>query len=476
MTLPYERQTPSHFDRAIGLWQICGVGPFVTIPIIVSQMGGPQAMFGWIIGAIVAMADGLVWAELGAAMPGAGGTYVYLREAFQYSCGKLMPFLFVWTAMIFIPLTMATGVIGMVQYVHYYFPAMPRWADQVTSIGVVVVVVVALYRNVSAIGKLTSVFCFIMFAAVGGVIVASFTHFHPHQAFTFPAGTFGLHGRFLAGLGAGLATAVYDYLGYNTTAYMAEEIRDPGRVLPRSIIYSIAVMMVIYLVMNVGVLGAVPWQEVENSTSVGSLVFERTWGKTVAQIFTALIIITAFASVFTGILGGSRVPYNAARDKLFLPIFARLHPRYHFPHVALLVMCAIMAVATFFPLDQVIAMLMAVIVLVQSVAQIAALVILRRRQPMLLRPYRMLAYPIPAIIALIGWGYLYYGSGWRIIVASLVWVSLGVGAFLIWAKVEKQWPFALPPGHCKVCGYDLRATPDRCPECGTLTATSQLAN
>ena len=100
---------------AINMTQMCGIGPFVTIPLMVATMGGPQAIFGWVVGAVLALADGLVWAELGAAMPGAGGTYLYLREAFQYRTGKLMPFLFAWTAVISIPLIMSTGVIGLVQ-------------------------------------------------------------------------------------------------------------------------------------------------------------------------------------------------------------------------------------------------------------------------------------------------------------------------------------------------------------------------
>jgi amino acid transporter len=101
---------------AINMSQMCGIGPFVTIPLMVAAFGGPQAVVGFIAGALLALADGLVWAEMGAAMPGSGGSYVYLRQAFQYRTGRLMPFLFVWTAMLFIPLIMSTGVVGFVQY------------------------------------------------------------------------------------------------------------------------------------------------------------------------------------------------------------------------------------------------------------------------------------------------------------------------------------------------------------------------
>lgn len=438
-----------HFKRSLGLLpaiavnmtQMCGIGPFITIPLMVAAMGGPQAMFGWVIGAMLAMADGLVWAELGAAMPGAGGTYLYLREAFQYRTGRLMPFLFVWTAMIAIPLIMSTGVIGLVQYLGYYFPHMSVAMTRMISVFVVLVTVIALYRNISSIGKLTAVLWLIMLISVAGVIVASLTHFHASIAFAFPAGAFKLHGPFFAGLGAGLLIAIYDYLGYNTTAYMGAELRDPGRVIPGSIIYSILGMMVIYLLLNVGVLGVLPWQEVAKSDSIGSAVLEHTWGRRAAQIFTALIIITAFASIFTGLLGGSRVPYNAAKDRLFLPIFGRLHPTLNFPHITLIVMGAITAAGSFFDLTTVIAMLTAVTVLVQSVAQIAALTVLRKRQPTLPRPYRMLWYPLPSVFALAGWLYVYYAAGWKIVLMSLAWLALGIIAFLIWAAMEKTWPF-----------------------------------
>jgi amino acid transporter len=458
-----------HFKRSLGLLpatainmtQMCGIGPFITIPLAIAAMHGPQAMIGWIIGAILVMADGLVWAELGAAMPGAGGTYLYLREAFQYRTGKLMPFLFVWTAMIFIPLIMSTGVIGMLDYLGYYFPnftaanigATKYWLVRgAMSTAIVAVVVFALYRNVKDVGRLATALWIIMFVTVAAVILASFTHFDPKLAFTFPAGAFTLNGDFFAGLGAVLVVAVYDYLGYNTTAYMAAELREPGRTIPRSIVFSIVSMMVIYLVMNIGILGVLPWQESVKSSRIASDVLEHCWGKSIAQIVTGLIIITAFGSVFTGILGGSRVPFEAAKDKVFLPMFGRLHARDNFPHIALIAMGVITAIGSFFDLTTVIAILTAVMVLIQCIAQVAALFLLRSRQPQLNRPYRMFLYPLPAIMALAGWIYLYYATtkstdsagnplGLKAIWMSVGWVVLGVIAFLVWARMESSWPF-----------------------------------
>jgi amino acid transporter len=200
-------------------------------------------------------------------------------------------------------------------------------------------------------------------------------------------------------------------------------------------------MMAVYLVMNTGILGVVPWKEISTSTSIGSLVMERTWGIMWARILTALILITAFASVYTGLLGGSRVPYHAAKDRLFFSLFARLHPKLDFPHIALLVMGFVTAIGTFFSLDAVINLLTAVLVLVQSVGQVAAFVTLRRRQPNLRRPYRVWGYRAVAFFAAAGWTYIYFSSGTTMILLSVVWIACGVGAFLAWARYEKSWPF-----------------------------------
>jgi amino acid transporter len=200
-------------------------------------------------------------------------------------------------------------------------------------------------------------------------------------------------------------------------------------------------MMIIYLIMNTGVLGVVPWKEVASSTSIGSLVMERTWGVGAARILTGLIIVTAFASVFTGLLGASRIPYQAARDRLFFSFFGRLHSRLNFPHLALLAMGLVTAVATFFPLEAIINLLTAVMVLVQSLGQIAALITLRSRQPNLSRPYRMGGYPVLAWIAAAGWIYIYLSSGTTMILSSLAWLTVGIAAFLAWARKERSWPF-----------------------------------
>ncbi|MGZ6372493.1 MAG: APC family permease, partial [Candidatus Limnocylindria bacterium] len=414
-------------------------GPFITIPLILVAMGGPQAMAGWVVGALIAMCDGLVWAELGAAMPAEGGSYNYLREAFQYWTGKLMPFMFVWSTLVVTPLIMATGMIGIADYLGYFWHtsvSLAHWE----AVGFTIITVALLWRRIDSIATLTKILWAGMIATVLMVLVAAFTHFQPSLAFTFPRGAFHFS-SFANGLGLGLVLAIYDYLGYFTIAYLGDEVRQPGRVIPRSIVISIIGVMVIDLSLNIGTIGVIPWRQAEKSTAIGTDLLKHIWGSPGATIVTILICWTTFASVYTGLLGASRLPFNAARDGVFFRPFARLHPTLKFPHISLLVMGAVCAVACFFTLSTVINGLIALAIWVQFIGQIAAVTILRRKQPGLVRPYRQWLYPLPSLIALVGWIYIFKSSGWSAIRLALGWTILGLVAFLIWARRNHVWPF-----------------------------------
>ncbi|HEY3868264.1 MAG TPA: APC family permease [Actinocrinis sp.] len=459
------------FVRSIGLYQatainmsqIVGIGPFVTIPLMVAAFGGPQAIIGWIAGAILALADGLIWAELGGSLPGAGGSYVYLREAFQYRTGRLMPFLFVWTAILFIPLIMSTGIQGFVQYLAYIWPSITPGQGDLVGLAAILAIFLLLTRRVEWLGRIAGVLWVVVMVAVAAVIVAAFIHFSAHRAFTYPAGAFSLgHGSFWVGFAAGLTIGIYDYLGYNTAAYMGAEIKEPGRVLPRSIIVSVVGIMFIYLALQIGVLGAVNWQDMTKSGTpaaqfVAAVVLQNAWGSGAAKVIVGLILVTALTSVFAGLLGGSRVPFDAARDGVFFRSYGRLSPRTGFPVLGVATVAVVTAAAFLFarhvgdtathpPLTTLIALLTTVMVIVQSAAQIAAVPVLRKRQPNLKRPYRMLLYPVPLVVAFAGWATVYgwadkANPGIHPIEFSLAWVALGVLAYLGWAKAEKTWPF-----------------------------------
>jgi amino acid transporter len=316
--------------------------------------------------------------------------------------------------------------------------------------------VALLWRRIDSIGKMAEILWMVMIATLLAVIIAAYTHFHASQVFTFPAHAFDItRNSFWIGFAGGLTVGVYDYLGYNTSAYLGAEIRRPGRTLPRSIIFAVLSMMVVYLAMQIGVLGVVNWHEMldPNSqayTSVASLLLERTWGTTAAKIVTVFILVTAFTSVLAGLLAGSRVPYDAARDGVFFRSFARLHPRLEFPTVGLLTMGVVTAagfiIGQLTSIAVLIQLLTVVMVLVQALAQILALTVLRRRQPALRRPYRMFLYPLPSIIAALGWIVVYgyadkNAPGLHPIELSLAWVAVGVAAFALWSRSKGEWPF-----------------------------------
>jgi amino acid transporter len=296
----------------------------------------------------------------------------------------------------------------------------------------------------------------IMICTLLTVIVAAFSHFNPDQVFTFPEHAFDItQGQFWVGFAGGLTIGVYDYLGYNTSAYLGAEIRHPGRTIPRSIVFAVVAMMVVYLAMQIGILGVVDWHQMLNTssqayTSVASLVLERTVGVNAAKVITVFILVTAFASVLAGLLAGSRVPYDAARDGVFFRKFARLHPRLEFPTVGLLAMGVVTAlgfvIGELTSITVLIQLLTTVMVLVQALAQILALTVLRRRQPGLRRPYKMWLYPLPSILAAVGWIGIYgyadaNAPGLHPIEWSLLWLVAGLVAFVAWARTNGEWPF-----------------------------------
>src|SRR5213596_3209887 len=141
---------------ALNMSNMIGVGPFITIPLLMSALGGPQAMLGWIVAVLIAIPDGMVWSELGAAMPGSGGSYVYLREAYgRETFGRLMAFVFIWQFILSGPLEIASGYIGFAKYFGYLWPGMTPLQTNLLIVGVGTLNIVLLYRQIASIGKIT---------------------------------------------------------------------------------------------------------------------------------------------------------------------------------------------------------------------------------------------------------------------------------------------------------------------------------
>jgi amino acid transporter len=435
---------------ALNMTNMIGVGPFITIPLLMTALGGPQAMLGWIVALVIVICDGMVWSELGAAMPGSGGSFHYLREAFgRERFGRLMAFLFVWQFVLSGPLEIASGYIGFASYASYIWTGLtrPGVIALVTVVGLINIAL--LYRRIHSIAKITISLWIGTLITVLAVIVTGATHFDPKIAFDFPPGAFNFSLGFFLGLGAASRIGIYDYLGYYDVCYIGDEVRDPGHVIPRSILISTAAVAVIYLGINLSIIGVVPWREFvpaadhPESNFIVSIFMQRIYGTGVATIFTLLVLWTAFGSVFALLLGYSRIPFAAAQSGYFFRAFGRLHPTKDFPYVSLLVLGAISIVAGFFSLGTVIDALIVTRILVQFMGQAFGLMLLRRSAPDMPRPYRMWLYPLPALVALLGWIFVFATTQLYLILFGVGVLALGGIAFLLWSWRSKSWPFDL---------------------------------
>jgi APA family basic amino acid/polyamine antiporter len=433
---------------ALNMTNMMGVGPFITIPLLMTALGGPQAMLGWIVALVIVVCDGMVWSELGAAMPGSGGSFHYLREAFgRERFGRLMAFLFVWQFVLSGPLEIASGYIGFAEYARYIWKGLTPLGTIALVVAVGVINIALLYRRIHSVATITISLWIGTLVTVLAVIATGAAHFDARIAFDFPPDAFRFSLGFLLGLGAAARIGIYDYLGYYDVCYIGDEVRDPGRVVPRSILISTAAVAVIYLGINLSIIGVVPWREFvpagahPESSFVVSLFMQKIYGPRVATFFTLLVLWTAFGSVFALLLGYSRIPFAAAESGYFFRVFGRLHPTKQFPYVSVLVLGAISILAGFFSLGTVIDALIVTRILVQFMGQVFGLILLRRRAPEMPRPYRMWLYPLPAVVALLGWIFVFATTDPRVILFGLGVLGLGCLTFLLWSWKTQRWPF-----------------------------------
>ena len=426
---------------ALNMIEIVGIGPFVVSSLVIRAMGGPQALIAWLAGALLATLDGFVWSELGAAMPKAGGTYVFLREAYgPERWGRLMSFLFVWQTFVQAPLSIASASIGFASYAGYLYPISTLQAKMISG-GLVVFLVILLYRRITTIGKISVLLWVGVVGTMLWLIWGGVTHFNAKIDFDFPQGAFHLSWLWFAGLGSAMVKTVYSYWGYYNICHLGGEIKNPEKNIPRGIFISIAGIAVLYLAMQTSILGVVPWREAQNSPFIFSTFVEKLYGHGAAQLATWMVLWIALASVFSVLLGYSRVPYSAALDGNFFPVFARLHPTKHFPHISLLVLGALAFLFSIsLKLETAIAGILSMRLLVQFIGQAVGVILLRRRWGTGRLPFKMWLYPLPAVLTMAGWAWLFWQTG-----ATRKWglaeIALGALAFLIRAREVRQWPF-----------------------------------
>ena len=447
MSSPAGVQSDPVLRRGMGLLQatatnvisMVGVGPFLTIPFMVAAMGGPHVIYAWIAGLLLALADGLVYAQLGAALPGSGGGYLYLREAFKpFGLGPLMAFLFIFQTILIAPLSVAGGAVGFADYLQFVWE-MPPLTHHLIAAAVCIVSTALLWRNIEDIGRLAVVMLGVVLVTVGWVIVAGLFTFSPSQAFDFPPEAYRLDSNLLFAVGAASVLAMYSYGGYNQVCNIGDEIKDPTRTIPRSIVLSTFLVAALYMLMTMVILGMIPWQEVRESRTIASVFIERTFGdpstgRIAGIVMTGLILFVAAASLYATILGYSRIPYAAARDGDFFKVFAHVHPVKRFPDVSLITIAVVSIPFCFFTLGQLVSWLIQVQVLLRFIWQCAAVVLLRRYRPDIPQPFTMWLYPWPAVLSGALWLFIFFTGPREGIVFSFAFLLAGVAAYWLFAK------------------------------------------
>ncbi len=428
---------------AINMIDMVGIGPFITLPMVIGLMNGPWFLYAWLAGAVLSFVDAMVWSELGAAFPKAGGSYNFLKEAYgQHKAGKFMSFLFVWQTMIQAPLVIASAAIGFASYFSYLVP-LTTFASKAVSGGVVVLIVVLLYRKIEAIGNISvflwaGVIITMLWIIGGGIAHGNFLSpvAHMNDGLTVSS-------AFVAAIGFASVKTVYSYLGYYNVCHLGGEIINPSKNIPRSMFLSIAGITALYLLMNVSVTSVIPWNVAKDSKYVLSIFMKELLGNTAANILTMLILWVAFASVFSATLGYSRIPYAAAADGAFFKVFAKLHPTKHFPYISLLFLGGVAFIfSLLFRLGEVISAILAMRILVQFIGQAIGLILLRKSRPRQDFPYKMPLFPLPVILAIGIWLFILWSTGWQMVSYGLIVISTGTIVYFIKAKMNKEWPFA----------------------------------
>ncbi|MGH9441314.1 MAG: APC family permease, partial [Thermoanaerobaculia bacterium] len=439
----------TELKREIGLWRgvalntidMVGIGPFITMPLILSAMGGGRAILAWILGALLAISDGLVTAELSAELPASGGSYVFLREAYgPAKWGRLVSFLFLFQILISAPLSIASGAKGFANYLKFVFPGI-SWSGGAIAAAAALLLTALLFRKIGSIGKLSILLWVGVLATIAVVIGVGLPHVRVSALAFWNAPR--LDGRAgWSGLGIALIYAVYDYLGYYNICYIGDEIHEPEKTIPRVIVISILAIAVLYLLMNVCLVSVLPMKQAMTSEHVFSDYLGVLLGTRWAKAVSILILWTGLASIFSLMLGYSRILYAAARDGNFFSIFSRLHPTGAFPYVALLALGTAGALFCLLPLPTVIKSILSIRAIIPFMAQIIGSVVIRRRSPDGRRPFRMWLYPVPVFVALGLWAYIVASPEKGFQAAGAAVMSAGLVFFLGRSLLLKQWPFA----------------------------------
>lgn len=431
-----ERKLSLLHATAINMIDMVGIGPFVVLSVVAQIMGGPYFLYAWVAGALLSYLDAMVWSQLGAALPRAGGSFHFLKEGYGEKAGSLMSFLFVWQTMIQAPLVIASAAIGFSQYANYFFHLSFLQEKAVSGL-VVILVILLLYRKIESIGKI-SVFLWVgVLGTMAWIIFGGIAHGNFLEPIKHVNDGFTMQHGFVAVLGFASVKTIYSYLGYYNVCHLGGEIKNPSKNIPRSMFISITGIAILYLAMNVSVASVLPFQTIITSKFVVSDYIKALYGPTAGAFATILILMVAFASLFSATLGYSRIPYAAAQDRSFFPFFKELHPTLHFPHRSLLVLGGIAFVfSLLFRLKEVIDGILAMRILIQFIGQAIGLLLLFNRKGKSFFPWKMPFYPLPLFLAIIIWVGIFFSTGTKMMLSGLIVISLGLIAYFVAKKLK----------------------------------------
>ena len=458
----------SNLERRIGLrsavlfnmLEMIGVGPFITLPRVIAAAGFRLSVWAWVLGAAIAVADGLVWAELGAAFPRAGGSYAFLREIYGLErAGNWLSFLYVWQLSFSAPLSIASGCIGLASFLAWFWPGLEQapiaalpglhYANFAAA-GACLLVTALLYRNLSQVTRLAWVLFAGVMAAIAGVIVSGFSQAAAAGGWHMPVVPAVGIGIALGGLAQATLITTYDYWGYYNITFLGSEVKEPERTIPRAILLSVLFVATFYVLMNMAALPAVRDAAMSATGSATARlqlvaqIAQSAFGVWAGRLMAALIVWTAFASVFSLLLGYSRVPYAAARDGNYFTFLAAVHPKHGIPHRSLIALGLVASAFCFLTLTQVITLLVITRILLQFFLQHVGVILLRVQRPAMERPFRMPLYPLPPLVAMGGFAYLLV---YRVHALQGLAVAVGIAvsgtAIYLWrARRDGQWPFS----------------------------------
>lgn len=437
----FKRELSLKYATILNIIDMVGIGPFVTLPIIMLVFPGQWSIVPWIIGAIISLLDGFIWSELGSRWPKAGGSYVFLQKIYTSKFGRFFAFLYSLQTSLHLPFVLTSACLGLINYLRYLIP-LDYWQGKFIMIAMIVIIIFLLYRNILKIGKIGYWLSFFVFGMLLFTIFTGFISFdantlHQNTQSFKPLGEFWSFAFWFA-MGNATTKTVYSFLGYYNVCHIGSEIKSPEKNIPKSIMISIIVIAVLYLAMQFSVSGAIPqsWITDEN-VPVVSLLMEKVYGRSVAVGTSFVIIIIAISSLFALFLGYSRIIYTSATEGFHFKFLTHLHPKHHFPDYILLFFGAI-AIVFCFIFDQpsdVFKFIVVSRIFIQFIPQAIGIIYMRMNKVDYEGLFKMPLFPI---ISVISWLFIFFTTGLKYSIFGLGLFAIGGILYVLLIKKDKN--------------------------------------